>query len=495
MNPSRAKHLIIILTVVIIMSALTLGALHWLPHPETSPLPTIMPTAELPLPTQIIASPAEDTLPPHPTETPVMPQVISTQTAVPTSTFVFISTETAVVTTIPFTHTVQSGETLSTIADTYNLDIADIVAVNQLADPNNIYPDQILNIPANNLTQFGTQPTVEPTGTLITTAVSTPLPPLLHQPDWPPSLTGDSAADNYPLTTDTVSGQITLHYQPNTYPNQHIRDLSQTIDASWADIQSQLGKPFPRRIDVYLAGTLFAINPALQGLTQSWDYRSFILVNGAFDPGEEQYILAHELTHIAATHLLGPTSSTMLHEGLAVHLPQAYLTQQAGYLPHTEICAAILDAPEFKTAVRMNEFSYSPNGFGGHISTYFHYNLAGCFVTYLIETYGLEKFDWVYETSDYEGIYGRSLAQLDQEWQAWLTAVPVTVDPTQFINSVNNVAAAYEDYVAASAGGVHANWDAYLHLNHARLAANQGNFAEAETELAAFYTLFSPEIQ
>lgn len=469
------------------MAVLALVAL-WLPSPKAATaLPTAVPTAGLPSPTQIAAVPTHT---PPPAETPVVPQAISTQTAVPTPTIIF--TETAVSSTIPFTHTVQSGESLSTIAEQYQLTIADITAVNDLIDPNALTVDQILNIPTTNLAKPSTQPAIEPTQALTTTAVSTPFPLLLRPPNWPPSLTGDDVAANYPLTYDAPSGQITLHYQPNTYPDRHIRELGQTIDDIWADIQSQLGKPFPRRIDVYLAGTLFAINPALQGLTQSWNYRSFILVNGAFDPGEAHYILAHELTHIASTHLLGPASSPMIHEGVAVHLPQAYLTEQAGYLPHTEICAAIVDTPEFKTAVRMNKFSYGPNGFGGHISTFFHYNLAGCFVTYLIETYGLEKFDWVYETGDYEGIYGRSLAQLDQEWQESLTAVTLTIDRTQFINSVNNIAAAYEEYVTASAGGVHANWDAYLHLNRARLAANQGNFAEAEAELVAFYALFSP---
>lgn len=340
-----------------------------------------------------------------------------------------------------------------------------------------------------------TTPTMTPTATA--TAVPTIQPtipptiaPLLSS--WPPSQTGDGAAENYPLSLIVPSGQITLHYQPGTYPDQHIESLGQTIDGLWADIQTQLGQPMPRSIDVYLAGTLFAVNPLLQGLSQSLQYRSFVLANGAFDPGEEQYIIAHELTHVASTHILGATNHIMLAEGLAVHVPQAYLTEQAGYLPHTEICAALMGTPEFRTAVRMQDFSYSPSGFGGHIRNFYNYNLAGCFVTYLIETYGLEKFDWVYETGNYEGVYGRSLAQLDAEWQGWLTAVPLTVDPQQLVAAINQVITAYVAYGEASAGGVHANWDAYLHLNLARLYAHQGRFAEAEAELTVFYTLFSP---
>ncbi|MCZ7674243.1 MAG: LysM peptidoglycan-binding domain-containing protein [Chloroflexi bacterium] len=269
---------------------------------------------------------------PAPAETPVVPQAISTQTAVPTPTIIF--TETAVSSTIPFTHTVQSGESLSTIAEQYQLTIADITAVNDLIDPNALTVDQILNIPTTNLAKPSTQPAIEPTQALTTTAVSTPFPLLLRPPNWPPSLTGDDVAANYPLTYDAPSGQITLHYQPNTYPDRHIRELGQTIDDIWADIQSQLGKPFPRRIDVYLAGTLFAINPALQGLTQSWNYRSFILVNGAFDPGEAHYILAHELTHIASTHLLGP--AFFAHDPRRRGRPSApSLSHRTSWLPAT----------------------------------------------------------------------------------------------------------------------------------------------------------------
>jgi hypothetical protein len=218
-----------------------------------------------------------------------------------------------------------------------------------------------------------------------------------------------------------------------------------------------------------------------------------VLVNGASHPGEERYIIAHELTHIAATHLFGFTSSIMLHEGLAVHLPQRYLTEEAGYLPHTEICAALLGTPEFRSAVQMHAFNYDRSGFGGHIRTFFHYNLSGCFVTYLIETYGLESFDRLYNSGNYQGIYGRSLSDLDQEWQSWLTAVPVTVESQQLIDSVNSVALAFDTYFAASAGSVHANWEAYLHLNRARLAAHRGQFAQAETELALFYAMFVPD--
>jgi hypothetical protein len=50
------------------------------------------------------------------------------------------------------------------------------------------------------------------------------------------------------------------------------------------------------------------------------------------------------------------------------------------------------------------------------------------FVDFLIATYGRARFDALYRSgrgralgsSDYKGVYDKSLAELDQEWRKWL---------------------------------------------------------------------------
>jgi hypothetical protein len=49
------------------------------------------------------------------------------------------------------------------------------------------------------------------------------------------------------------------------------------------------------------------------------------------------------------------------------------------------------------------------------------YVFAGSFVKFLIETHGLAPFRSLYETSDYEKVYGKSFATLEQEWRASLS--------------------------------------------------------------------------
>ncbi len=46
------------------------------------------------------------------------------------------------------------------------------------------------------------------------------------------------------------------------------------------------------------------------------------------------------------------------------------------------------------------------------------YLLAGSFVGFLIERYGLEDFKKLYENGSYEEAYGKPLAALEKEWRS-----------------------------------------------------------------------------
>jgi len=49
------------------------------------------------------------------------------------------------------------------------------------------------------------------------------------------------------------------------------------------------------------------------------------------------------------------------------------------------------------------------------------YILAGSFVQFLIDTLGLPRFRSLYETADYEKVYGKPFATLEKEWRASLS--------------------------------------------------------------------------
>lgn len=474
-----------------------------------APEPTLAPIAgQVEIATQTRSAPtAALTAPPTPTH----PIVVTTGTTQPTATPVVTSTPEAEPTEAgPITHVVQPGETLTAISLAYGVSIDAIVTANAIADRDNILEGTELLIPSTPAEVFSTgdnsataapaeagatppsaaTPTSAAIGTPQPGTTTTPVAGSLGSADWPPSATTGDLAGNYPLQLVTTSGALLIHYQPGTYPAANIQTLAPAIDQIFAELQSNMGGAVPQQVDLYLGGTLFSVNPSLQGFTQSYEFRSFVLVNGAFHPGERDYIIGHELTHVAATHILGPASSTMIHEGLATYLPQKYLAGDAGYLPIKQICAAAYNTPAFRSARELSQLSYGETAFGGHIRTFFNYNLSGCFVGYLLENYTMEQLDQVYDTGNYSGVYGLSLAELDDAWQASLAETAVSVDPGNFVALVEEIADAYEGYVIASAGGYHANYEAYLHLNRARLEANRGNLDAAREELTTFRSLF-----
>lgn len=125
--------------------------------------------------------------------------------------------------------------------------------------------------------------------------------------------------------------------------------------------------------------------------------------------------LLHEIVHIYA-----PNDNRFLAEGLAVYLHQRLAGNRAfpnfgkplnaearGRLAHIE-------SLENLNSVR------TPRPLGTVLSEESSYILAGSFVGFLIEKYGLPEFRKLYETGTYEAVYGKSLGALEKEWRSAL---------------------------------------------------------------------------
>jgi len=140
-----------------------------------------------------------------------------------------------------------------------------------------------------------------------------------------------------------------------------------------------------------------------------------------------------------------------------------------------------------------SQTKYGPPYFEGHIRSFLYYNQSGCFVKYLIEEYGLELFAQVFSSGNYLGVYGKGLAELDAEWQASLSERSISFDPLLFVATVDRVATGYEDYFDRVSGGRHANFQAYLILDDARLAINSGELEIAINLLDTYFSLISQE--
>ena len=127
-------------------------------------------------------------------------------------------------------------------------------------------------------------------------------------------------------------------------------------------------------------------------------------------------VLKHELAHVF-TVPWSPLKVSLkigLHEGIAVAADwdEGKLTahQWAKAMREMEI------APPLSAIMGI--------GFWGHAGSR-SYLLAGSFVRFLVDTYGIEKFKGVFPTGNFVKHYGKNLQSLETEWIHFLEGVPL----------------------------------------------------------------------
>lgn len=123
--------------------------------------------------------------------------------------------------------------------------------------------------------------------------------------------------------------------------------------------------------------------------------------------------LLHELVHVYA-----PNDNRFLAEGLAVYLHQKMAGNRAfpnfGRPLDAEARARLR---EIESLEKLNGVR-TPTPLGTVLHEESAYILAGSFVGFLIEKYGLPEFRKLYESGSYEAAYGKSLAALEKEWRS-----------------------------------------------------------------------------
>lgn len=426
------------------------------------------------------------------------------------------------------THTVETGDTLYSIAFEYNAKPEEIVTANSsLTSTDSIlYLGQVLTIPdsapitpvapnpsdstenivyhnvvsgetlseialyydievqaiklANNLRSNLIKAKDELKIPLEGTAVQQPTPESMDL-DWQPSIIRGNLDAFYTQVTDLE--RFNLHYQPNSLPAQNLETVSYMVKTALGHIERTLDVHLNDKFDVYVAGSLFRPpNLALRGRSFSSQRRFFFLYDGSGTPADQQYILTHELTHVTTWNTMRRPVSVMLHEGVAVYTGME-LVEGSGYIPLDLFCAA------YHSVGRLPSVSSSP-GFKGHIRDLENYYAAGSFVQFLIEEYGTASFATVYHTGDYHAVYGKSIKDLEAEWVTSLEDADYSIpfDPNDLVYYVNKVAVAY-DYLFESFVGTENQFAAYHNLDRARIALLQGRLEETASYLSKFESI------
>ncbi|MBN1872754.1 MAG: LysM peptidoglycan-binding domain-containing protein [Anaerolineae bacterium] len=388
-------------------------------------------------------------------------------------------------------HEVAAGDTLGALALKYGVTVKEIQDTNDM-DSDVIYVGQKLVIPGQETSPTATPaagltPTLTPVGLMratpsVSMSLAASTSSLVSDEVWVPSVLEGNLATAYPAASR--SDRFTLHYTPDTYPAQNVKDVVAMVERGLAHIEASLDASLEGTFDVYVAGSIFAApDQALRGRSFSAQRRYFFLHDGSGNDVDQQYIATHELTHLISWNVFGRPSSVMLSEGVAVYTGMSLVTGMSpAHMPIETFCMAYHQAgklPQVSSGLR----------YQGHIRDLENYYAAGCFVQYLIETYGPEKFGKLYPTEDYTGIYDKSLAALEQDWIEQLDA-EVDFEPEDLITAVDAVADAYDE-LFVSFSGTPAEMAAYRELDAARIALLQGKLANVETHLMEFQSLLA----
>ena len=123
--------------------------------------------------------------------------------------------------------------------------------------------------------------------------------------------------------------------------------------------------------------------------------------------------LLHEIVHIYA-----PNSNRFLAEGLAVYLQDKIGGNPS--FPNFGKPLPVLARERLSEVGSLNILNAvrTPTPLSSVAENRTAYILAGSFVCFLIEKYGLPKFRELYATEDYKRVYGKSLRTVEIKWRA-----------------------------------------------------------------------------
>lgn len=130
-------------------------------------------------------------------------------------------------------------------------------------------------------------------------------------------------------------------------------------------------------------------------------------------------LLRHEIAHLFTLDFGLPVIGISISPGLLEGIAVAADWQKGSRRPHA-MAASLLARGIPPNAVNLIDPLRFWSGSGTK-----SYNLAGSFVRFLIDKYGIRLFREVYPTAAFERVYGKPLSKLSDEWVSFLASVPL----------------------------------------------------------------------
>lgn len=204
-----------------------------------------------------------------------------------------------------------------------------------------------------------------------------------------------------------------------------IRALSTGIEEAIASGTTMMGNPLRGRISIRFEPRQYGVC-AIRGLTLSSERTIRMFYEPGYDLRRIQVILAHEIIHQLQHDYYGVPdhlqSDVILLEGMAVWASGPYYRTADGepyYRP--QVRQKLRDGTMLPLTTSLSADCRTST----RVSIYDQW---ASFSEYLLVRYGREPFDMLYRASsgrpagsaNYQGVYGKTLAELEAEWIAWL---------------------------------------------------------------------------
>lgn len=210
------------------------------------------------------------------------------------------------------------------------------------------------------------------------------------------------------------SEHFTFYYRAGYLASEELETIAQNQEALFTQITTLLNMDYYKKIKYYLVGTReeFESIPGAYTMGSEIQFLCFFCV----DMCKSGLNDAHELTH-ALSNDMG-FQSGLLAEGLAVYV-EDYVVNKVNLHGIIKI---------LYTENRVTPLNDLADDFWCDVL--FNYEIAGSFVTFLIEEYGMEKFKELYvrppDPSSFVTVYGKSFETLEKEWLTTVEKAQVT---------------------------------------------------------------------
>jgi hypothetical protein len=113
-----------------------------------------------------------------------------------------------------------------------------------------------------------------------------------------------------------------------------------------------------------------------------------------------------------------------------------------------------------------------------------NFHTAGCFYDFLYQQTSIDVMKQLYSSGNYEALLGRTLAELNDEFQTWLMEVPEQqhLQPVGFAQMVLDLAEEYRSFMPDFDGSA-AHLEIYGALDQARTHLLLFSMTEAQVQL------------